>query len=262
MELRTKPMPNFTYNIVVPARYESTRLPGKPLKPIAGKPMIQHVYENAQKSKALKTVVATDDERILEKVQSFGGSVRMTSRNHTTGTDRISEVSNMEGWQENEIVVNVQGDEPLLPHSMIDVVAEDLFTHRDASISSLCTPIKDIEDFRNPNVVKVVLDKSGFALYFSRSPIPSSRSLEEDFKSGMPVYRHIGLYAYRVGFLKEFSTLKPCNIEEFEKLEQLRALYYGHKIHMKVISEGLPPGVDTNEDLIKVQAIMEARANK
>ena len=219
--------------LVIPARYASTRLPGKPLRDIAGKPMIQHVYERAMEAANevgfKEIIVATDDERIQQICDSFGANVCMTSANHETGSDRLAEVVAIKQWPDNTIVVNLQGDEPLTPVAILKQVAENLALNTDASIATLSTPIQTLEEYADPNVVKVVTDKSGMALYFSRASIPFQRDL--DLIKGPEVsgfaQRHIGIYAYRASYLKSFASMQACQIEQLEKLEQLRAMWYG-----------------------------------
>jgi 3-deoxy-manno-octulosonate cytidylyltransferase (CMP-KDO synthetase) len=218
----------FLFRVVIPARYASTRLPGKALIELAGKPMIQWVHERAGRSAAATVVVATDDERIASAAQGFGATVVMTAANHASGTDRIAEVVSMEEWLESDIVVNVQGDEPLIPPALIDQVAGLLHAHAQADMATLAAPITQLESLLDPNVVKVVADRSGRALYFSRAPIPWNR---DDAPSGITsqsnvegARRHIGIYAYRVRALLRLESLAPTPLETREKLEQLRAL--------------------------------------
>jgi 3-deoxy-manno-octulosonate cytidylyltransferase (CMP-KDO synthetase) len=248
-----------SFTVVIPARYASTRLPGKPLSDIAGKPMVQRVWEQACKSSAQQVVIATDDQRILVVAQDFGAQVCMTLPDHPSGTDRLQQVSAQLKLQEDHIVVNVQGDEPLLPPALIDQVANNLVDNQGASIATLCEPMTSIEDVHNPNMVKVVFDASGSALYFSRASIPWARDSFARDKSKMPEagswFRHIGIYAYRAGFLNRYVTWGPAPLEEVEQLEQLRALYNGEKIHVDIASDSVPAGVDTEEDLANVRAV-------
>jgi len=233
---------------VIPARYASTRLPGKPLKDIAGRPMIEWVYRQTQKSGASEVIVATDDERIAAACRSFGAPVEMTSTEHASGTDRIAELARRFEWDDAQIVVNVQGDEPLISPVCIAQTARLLGWHSEAAIATLVTPLESETEFRDPNLAKVVTDKDGWALYFSRAPIPWPRD------GRMPgVLRHIGLYAYRVGSLKAISAAPPCALEEAEKLEQLRALWLGHRIIVERAAEPPAPAVDTEEDLARVR---------
>ena len=237
---------------VIPARFGSTRLPGKPLLDIAGQPMIQHVYARAQSSRADRVFVATDDQRIEDVVRGFGGECLMTASDHPTGTDRLAEVADVLELAANVIIVNVQGDEPLLPASAIHQVADMLIAHPEASIATLCEPIQDASDIDDPNQVKVVKSRSGRALYFSRARIP-----------GYPTsaigahYRHVGLYAYRAGFLRDFRTWEPTSLERFEQLEQLRALEHDCLIQVDVAWESIPPGVDTEQDLVSIRRHLE-----
>jgi 3-deoxy-manno-octulosonate cytidylyltransferase (CMP-KDO synthetase) len=249
--------------VVIPARYASTRLPAKPLREIDGKPMIQHVYERASESLATKVIIATDDARIESVAKNFGAEVCMTSVDHTSGTDRLHEVVKKLGLGHDEIVVNVQGDEPLIPAAVINQVAQNLASTADASMSTLSEPIHNLSDFRNPNIVKVVADVSGRALYFSRAPIPWAR---DHFANGdvtdLPVnfiaQRHIGIYAYRVGLLHKFVTWAPAPLEKIESLEQLRVMWNGHIIHIAEALVPVPGGVDTEDDLQRVKQLLES----
>ncbi len=248
-------MSDSVYKVVIPARYGSTRLPGKPLLPIAGKPMLQHVYERALSSGADEVVIATDDARIEKVATGFGAAVCMTSTAHSSGTERIAEVTETLGWPDDSIVVNVQGDEPLLPPALIRQVASGLSLNKDAVVATLASPLTDASEWCNPNVVKVVLDKRGYALYFSRATIPFDR---DDNKGvlGVAALRHLGLYAYRTDFLQTYSTLTPSPLEDIEKLEQLRVLWHGLRIHVGIAEEQPGPGVDTREDLARVAALL------
>lgn len=242
------------FGIIIPARYASTRLPGKPLREIAGKPMIQWVVENARSAGAQFVYVATDDERIERVVRDFGADVVMTSPTHATGTDRLAEVVRKREIPPETIVVNVQGDEPLLPASAIQRVARALFEHPDAGIATLAHPIETVDELFNPNVVKVVLDGRGFAMYFSRAPIPWVRDAfadgrPEQLPSGVPFLRHVGLYGYRAAALTQLADLPQPEVETAESLEQLRPLRWRIPIHVSVVDEALPPGVDTVDDL-------------
>lgn len=249
-----------SFAVVIPARYGSTRLPGKPLLDIAGKPMIQRVWEQAREAGASEVVVATDDGRIEQVALAFGAEVCMTSPDHPSGTDRLQEVAAIRGWGEQQIVVNVQGDEPLIPPALIGQVADNLAANPAASIATLCEPIARLDELRNPNAVKVVTDHQGMALYFSRAPIPWPR---EAFSADEPVMpegtwnRHIGIYAYRVGFLHRYVTWSPAPQEQLEQLEQLRALHNGERIHVAAACEPVPAGVDTAEDLEAVRLKVE-----
>lgn len=247
------------FTVVIPARYASTRLPGKPLQDIAGKPMVQHVWEQACKSSAAKVVVATDNEAIVRACESFGAHVLLTREDHQSGTDRLAEVVNQLGLREDEIVVNVQGDEPLIPPAVIDQVAANL-ARSQAAIATLAEPIEQVDVLFNPNVVKVVSDASGFALTFSRAVLPWARdafaSHPDMLPEGVPYRRHIGIYAYRAGFLRDFVSWGPCWLERCEALEQLRALWHGVRIHVDDARELPPAGVDTPEDLERVRRLL------
>lgn len=254
------------FTVIIPARYASSRFPGKPLADIAGKPMIQHVYERAQMSEAERVIIATDDQRIADVATGFGADVCMTSENHPSGTDRLQEVVKKEGFYADDIVVNVQGDEPLVPPRVINQVAHNLMAEPQASIATLSEPIEDIDSLLNPNVVKVVSDARGRALYFSRAPMPWPRDQfnTEEGRTSMPSgfnwQRHIGIYAYRVKLLNDFVTWAPAAIEETECLEQLRAMWNGAQIHVAIADELPPAGVDTPEDLERLRALLESEA--
>jgi 3-deoxy-manno-octulosonate cytidylyltransferase (CMP-KDO synthetase) len=227
-------------------------LPGKPLKNIAGKPMIEWVYRQTLKSGAAEVIVATDDERIAAACATFGARVEMTSAEHASGTDRIAELARRFEWDDQQIVVNVQGDEPLISPVCIAQTARLLGWRPQAALATLVTPLESEAEFRDPNFVKVVTDREGWALYFSRAPIPWPRD------GGMPaVMRHIGLYAYRARSLRAISEAPPCALEEVEKLEQLRALWLGHRIVVGKAAEPPAPAVDTEEDLAKVRRYLE-----
>ncbi|MEE4673000.1 3-deoxy-manno-octulosonate cytidylyltransferase [Pseudomonas alliivorans] len=249
------------FTVVIPARYGSSRFPGKPLKVIAGKPMVQLVWEQARKSNAQRVVVATDDARIFEACQAFGAEVLMTRDDHNSGTDRLAEVATQLGLAADAIVVNVQGDEPMIPPAVIDQVASNLAAHPEAGISTLAEPIDDVAALFNPNVVKVSSDINGLALTFSRAPLPWARDAlavsRDELPAGVPYRRHIGIYAYRAGFLHDFVSWGPCQLENTENLEQLRALWNGVRIHVADALEALPAGVDTPEDLERVRRLLE-----
>jgi 3-deoxy-manno-octulosonate cytidylyltransferase (CMP-KDO synthetase) len=232
-----------SFHVVIPARYASTRFPGKPLADIAGKPMVVRVCERAAQSGAAGVHVATDDDRIGDAVKKHGFAVVPTRTDHPSGTDRIAEAARRLKLPDDAVVVNVQGDEPLIDPSLVSAVARRLGERSPASMASACHAIADEAEMANPNVVKVVLDAQGYALYFSRSRIPFARH------AGAPTYRHAGLYAYRVGFLQEYASLPPSPLERAESLEQLRALWHGHRIAMVASEAAIPPGVDTREDL-------------
>jgi len=248
------------FKVVIPARYGSTRLPCKPLLSIGGKPMIAHVCERALASRATEVVVATDDERIRRAVDGLGVHAVMTRPDHNSGTERIAEVADLCGWKPTDLIVNVQGDEPLIPPSAIQGVAAALAGQSRAGMATLATPIDDYQDVSNPNVVKVVLDRLGYALYFSRAPIPWDR---ERFDKGIPELtgdgawlRHIGLYAYTVAFLRRYIDWPASPVEAVESLEQLRILWNGASIFVACVTDALPAGIDTEEDLQRVQRLL------
>ena len=245
-----------TFHIIIPARFESTRLPGKPLLDIAGKPMIQHVYERAMEAGAASVTVATDNLRVEEVVREFGGNACLTNDLHVSGTDRLAEAAQIIGLSDDDLVVNLQGDEPLMPASLISHVAETLKNDKQAVVATSCVRIVDPAEINDPNVVKVVTDRLGHALYFSRAAIPYLRDLESEIEHR--VYRHIGLYAYRCGFLAEFTQYTPSTLEHVEALEQLRVLWYGGKITVLETTDDPGHGVDTPEDLQRVRAQLEA----
>lgn len=254
-----------SFKVVIPARYGATRLPGKPLRLLAGKPIVQHVFERAMESGAEQVVIATDDERIRDAAVKFGARVCMTSPQHRSGTERLSEVAQRLDYPAEDIVVNLQGDEPLLPPSLIRQVAADLAAHSAASIATLCAPVTHAAQLFDPNVVKLVMDHAGFALYFSRAPIPWDRGrFGASAAPGQPIhievesdhYRHIGLYAYRCGFLHEYVARPSCRAEQLEALEQLRALWHGYRIHVAHAAVEPEAGVDTEDDLLRVERIL------
>ena len=241
---------NAHFHVIVPARYASTRFPGKPLADLAGKPMIVHVCERAARSGAASVQVATDDERIAAAARQHGFGVVMTRADHPSGTDRLAEAAARLALGDDAIVVNAQGDEPLVAPALIRAVAERLAEQAAASLSTACHELHDAQAAASPNVVKVVLDAAGYALYFSRSRIPYPRE-------GAPVtYRHAGIYAYRVRFLREYARLPASPLEVAESLEQLRALWYGHRIAVVVSETEIPPGVDTPQDLEAVRRML------
>lgn len=246
------------FKIVIPARYASSRLPGKPLLDIAGKTMIQHVYERACDSDADSVIIATDDDRIAGVAQQFGADICMTSASHRSGTDRLAQVVKLRGFADDDIIINVQGDEPCLPALLINQVAADLAEYPQADMASLFSRIQEQKQVFDPNVVKVVMDAQGYALYFSRAPIPWMRDHFNQDKAlpvELPHYRHIGLYGYRAAFLKHYADMTPCSLEMEESLEQLRALFHGKKIHMSEALISAGHGVDTEADLIEVRQI-------
>lgn len=243
--------------VVIPARYASSRLHAKPLADIGGKPMVVHVAERARESGAEAVWVATDHQEVFDAVRRHGHQALMTRADHASGTDRIAEAAQQLGLADSDIVVNVQGDEPLMAPELIREVAQSLIEHGDASIATACHPITDAESLLNPNVVKVVLDQSGHALYFSRAPIPYPRDSfainQSALPPGLPSYRHIGIYAYRARYLHLYQRLEPVALERFEALEQLRALWHGHRIAVAVTAHAPEAGVDTAEDLERVR---------
>lgn len=249
--------------VIVPARLASTRLPRKPLADIGGVPMVVRVAQRAQASAAERVIVAADDDEVVAACRAHRIEAILTSTDHETGTDRLAEAAGALGLEPSQIVVNVQGDEPLLPASVIDDVARTLASHADCDIATAAHPIADPAEFFNPNVVKVVTDRSGRALYFSRAPIPWSRdafaATRDTLPPMLPARRHVGLYAYRVDFLQRFPRLEPDALEAAERLEQLRALAHGFRIAVLELEAALPPGVDTAADLETVRALYAAQ---
>lgn len=248
------------YRVVIPARFASTRLPGKPLLKLAGKPLIQWVYERALRSRASEVLVATDDERIAAAAGEFGAPVAMTSILHSSGTDRIAEVAALKQWADEDIVVNVQGDEPLMPEALIDQAAGLLETYATADIGTLAARITGLAAFMDPNVVKVVTDARQRALYFSRAPIPWHRDAAPAGISSQRSYsharRHVGIYAYRCGALRRLAAIPPTPLEQLERLEQLRPLEHGFDIRVADASVLPGPDVNTAEDVARVQALL------
>ncbi|MCX4033180.1 3-deoxy-manno-octulosonate cytidylyltransferase [Aeromonas caviae] len=250
-----------SFVVVIPARYASTRLPGKPLADIHGKPMVQHVVEKALQSGADRVIVATDDERVQQALAPFaaaaGFEVCMTSPDHQSGTERLAEVCRHYGFAADTIIVNVQGDEPLIPPVIIRQVADNLAA-ASAPMATLSVPIRDAEEAFNPNAVKVVTDREGYALYFSRASIPWDRDrfTQSREQIGDHYQRHIGIYAYRAGFIQRYVDWEPSVLEQVEALEQLRVLWYGEKIHVAQALQAPPVGVDTQADLDKVRTLL------
>ena len=251
------------FRVVIPARYASTRLPGKPLRLLAGKPMVQHVHERACASGAAEVIIATDHEVVAAACRAFGATVLMTDSNHVSGTDRLAEVAARLGWQDAEVVVNVQGDEPLLPPANVAQAACLLAADAGAAIATLGTPIHSLQEFLDPNAVKVVRAANGRALYFSRAPIPwprdgapSGLASQSSFGAAL---RHIGLYAYRVGALRQMAAWPASPLELTERLEQLRAMENGLSIAVAEATEAPGPGVDTEEDALAVERILAAQ---
>ena len=246
--------------VIIPARFGATRLPGKPLVDIAGKPMIQHVYERAVESGAGNIIIATDDERIVKAGEGFGAQVCLTSDKHHSGTDRIAEVADKYEFSDDQIIVNLQGDEPLMPSKVIKQVAESLEQNTQASMSTVCARITTAAELFDPHIVKVVRDENDMAVYFSRASIPWDRdafaSTTEVLPENSVHFRHIGLYAYRVGFLRQYIQWPQCDLEKMESLEQLRAIWHGHRIHVAEALEIPLAGVDTERDLEMVKSYL------
>jgi 3-deoxy-manno-octulosonate cytidylyltransferase (CMP-KDO synthetase) len=251
--------------VAIPARYGSTRLPGKPLQLIAGEPMVLHVARRALAAGAVEVVVATDDSRIADALRASGVRVAMTRADHTSGSDRLAECAEQLRWPDEAIVVNLQGDEPLAPASGIRAVAAAL-ADGDAPMATLATPIDNMEELSNPHCVKVVASAEGHALYFSRAPVPWARDAFAQTRERLPAdslfLRHIGIYAYRAGFLRRFSALTPTPLERAESLEQLRALEHGYRIALRLAPESFPAGVDTAEDLARANAALLHQAQR
>jgi 3-deoxy-manno-octulosonate cytidylyltransferase (CMP-KDO synthetase) len=256
------------FHIIIPARFSSTRLPGKVLLDIQGKPLIQHVYERALTYGAQSITIATDDERVLTVAKKFGAAACMTDSRHENGTERLSEVVTRLNMPEDAVIINVQGDEPLLPAKAVHQAVKAMYENPSASMTTLCTPLLGTEEIFDPNIVKIVLDKNGYALYFSRAPIPWDRTNfsmnlgagESGFSSLGGIkncFRHVGLYGYRARTLKKYSAWEKSPLEAIEFLEQLRLLWQGEKIHVSLIDEVLPPGVDTEADLVRLREILE-----
>jgi 3-deoxy-manno-octulosonate cytidylyltransferase (CMP-KDO synthetase) len=253
------------FTVLIPARYASTRLPGKALADIGGKPMVVRVAESARSSGAGAVWIATDDERIAAAARAHGCDALITRPDHASGTDRLAEAVSTLGLGDEDLVVNVQGDEPLMPPALISRLAHALAQRPAAAIATACVPIADAAKLTNPNVVKVVCDHAGYALYFSRAPIPYPRDAfaggaTTALPAALPAFHHLGIYAYRAGFLRTYARLAPSPIEGVEALEQLRALWHGHRIAVIVADAELPPGVDTPEDLERTRRLFEARA--
>lgn len=251
------------YHIVIPARYASERLPGKVLLDLAGQSLLQHVWQRANESSAETVVIATDDERIVEVAESFGALVVLTASDHQSGSDRIAECATHLGWPDEHLVVNLQGDEPLMPPACLEQVADLLNARADCDVASLYWPMADAADVHNPNAVKVVVDSDGRALYFSRAPIPYSRSytdIDTAMAGGIEWKRHLGLYAYRVAALRRYTESAPTPLESTERLEQLRILEQGGRIAMAKACTFIPAGVDTPADLERVRDIIKSKS--
>ena len=250
--------------VIIPARYASSRFPGKPLAEIGGKPMVVRVAERARASGAAEVLIATDHAAIAKAAERHGFAAVMTRKTHASGTDRIAEVAARRGYPGHRIIVNVQGDEPLIEPALIRRVAATLARHRAADMATACHPIASARELASPNVVKVVLDREGCALYFSRAPVPYARDAFargiRGVPAGLPAYRHLGVYAYRAAFLRTFTRLAPVAIERAEALEQLRALAHGHRIAVAVTRRAPHPGVDTPADLARIRRLLGSRA--
>ena len=248
-----------SFTVIIPARYASSRLPRKPLADIAGKPMIQHVWEKTQQAGANRVIIATDHEEIEQVAKTFGAEVCMTSTEHNSGTERLAEVIEKMAIADDEIIVNVKGDEPLIPPVIIQQVAQNLAENQ-VNMATLAVKLETKEELFNPNCVKVVTDQKGMALYFSRAAIPFARDYFADcndaFFASQPYLRHIGIYAYRAKFVNQYICWQPTVLEKLESLEQLRALWYGEKIHVELAKEAPQVGVDTLEDLERVRQIL------
>ncbi len=247
---------NPAFRVAIPARYGSTRFPGKPLVTLAGRSLVEHVWLRACESGASEVVIATDDDRIAEAANAFGAEVAMTRSDLASGTDRLAELAAVRGWDHDDIVVNLQGDEPLTPPAILAQVAADLDAAPDAPMATLATPLAP-EDADDPNIVKLVTDARGFALYFSRAPIPCWRDGRPSRRTDA-YRRHLGIYAYRAGFLRRFATLEPAPIEQAERLEQLRALWHGYGIHVSDAVALPGAGLDTPEDVARIEAALSA----
>ncbi|NMG14631.1 3-deoxy-manno-octulosonate cytidylyltransferase [Aromatoleum bremense] len=249
------------FHVVIPARHASSRLPGKPLADIAGKPMVVRVLEQARRAGAASVWVATDHTAVFDAVRAAGGDALMTREDHPSGTDRLAEVVDALGWKADDIVVNVQGDEPLIEPKLIAAVAQALADDPVAAIATAAHPLHAAAELFNPNIVKVVCDARDHALYFSRAPIPWARDAfatdRDGIPAGLPVLRHVGLYAYRVAFLRCYASLAPSPLEHWEALEQLRALWHGHRIRVMPVAVAPAAGVDTPEDLERVRAAFD-----
>jgi 3-deoxy-manno-octulosonate cytidylyltransferase (CMP-KDO synthetase) len=254
---------NPAFIVAIPARHGSTRLPGKPLRPIAGVPMVVRVAQRALLAGAAQVVVATDDQRIVDALAEQGVDVCMTRSDHASGSDRLAECAAHYGWPADAIVVNLQGDEPFAPAAGIREVAQAL-AEDDAPMATLATPISDAHELFDPNVVKLVRAANGRALYFSRAPLPWARDAfaanREILPQDLPFLRHIGIYAYRAGFLQEYAKLKRTPLEQAESLEQLRVLEHGYPIAVRLSPEPFPPGIDTEADLQRAEAWLSSQS--
>lgn len=248
------------YHIVIPARFSSERLPGKVLLDLAGQPLLQHVWQRACESAAQSVIIATDDERVFNVAKTFGAHVVLTRADHQSGSDRIAECAAILGWPDEQLVVNLQGDEPLMPPACLDQVAALLDQREECEVASLYWPITEAAEVQNPNAVKVVTDSQNRALYFSRSPIPFTRSyasIADAIAAGVQWKRHLGLYAYRLAALRRYTACAPTPLEVSERLEQLRIMEQGGQIAMAAACEFIPAGIDTQDDLDRVRALIE-----
>lgn len=252
------------FRVIIPARYNSPLFPGKVLQDIAGKPMLQHVYERALESGAQSVVIATDDDRIAEVAEKFDAPVCMTTASHQSGLERLSEAATALDYDRDDIVIALQASSPLIPPAVITTLAEDLEAHDHAKVATIATKLSDPKDLLNPNIVKVVLNHRHFAIYFSRAPIPWDRAHFDEFSSEKILkatlfsdttvyYRHVGIYAFRAGFLDTYAAWDPSPIEKVESLEQLRILWHGYKIHVGITSLQVPPGINTQDDLDNIR---------
>jgi 3-deoxy-manno-octulosonate cytidylyltransferase (CMP-KDO synthetase) len=250
-----------TFKVYIPARLASTRLPGKALLELGGQTMLERVHAKALQSGALEVVIATDDSRIADIASDFGATVCMTAVAHQSGTERIAEAVQIRGEADDTIIVNLQGDEPFMSAAVVRQVAHALDAEPTPAIATVCEPIASVEEWRNPNVVKVVRDDAGRALYFSRAPVPWPREGDHEWQTGGPYRRHIGLYAYRVGFLQQFVCWPPAALEQLERLEQLRAMAHGAAIVVPDAVEACGIGIDTPEDLARARALLASARN-
>ncbi|PID61853.1 MAG: 3-deoxy-manno-octulosonate cytidylyltransferase [Gammaproteobacteria bacterium] len=250
-----------SYSIVIPARYGSSRFPGKPLFKLAGRELLLHVVDRARESGAEDIVVATDDERIAARCKAEDVDVQMTAASHPSGTDRIAEVADARGWEGSRLIVGLQGDEPMTEPAHLDQLAANLAAHAEAQMATLSVPVASMEDYRNPNRVKVVTDSRGLALYFSRSPIPFVRDRQDDDTTAILAHAriHLGIYAYRRRFLEVYRSLTATELESLEQLEQLRVLCHGYRIHVGEIAAAAPAGVDHPDDVASVEKALRLR---
>ena len=254
-----------SFHVIIPARLASTRLEEKVLQDIAGKPMIAHVYDRAIASGAASVTIATDDKRIASVAQGFGAAVCMTASDHMSGSERLAEAVEALDFEDDDIVVGLQADEPLLPERCISAVAEDLAEHTNIKVATLCEPLTSVDALFSPDVMKVVLNQRSHAMYFSRAPIPWNRETfaeRESVSLASGYFRHVGIYGYRVGFLKKYIDWGPCSLEQIEMAEQLRILWHGGRIHVRVLEKTVPQGVDTEADLIRVRAQIKKQSEK